>query len=978
MKPGDQVDRYLIEAELGRGGMGEVFEALDTRLARRVALKLLRGDADGLGTQRMLREARAAAAFEHPNAVVVFDVGETLGSTFIAMELVRGKPLRSYVGDETLSTSRKIRWLVDAARALGAAHRAGLVHRDVKPDNVMIREDGAVKVLDFGIARRKSGAIDPSAPTESGAVPTLTERGTVVGTPLYASPEQLRSDAIDGRSDQFSWAVMAYELLSGETPWRRTGDSVALISQILSSEPPLLSAKAPDVPDEVVAAVHRALAKLATDRHETMDDLAAVLEPFAEVGGAQVASGRRRASGDSFAPPAAATPPPTQVAKIARRTGRVAFWVLATFGGLIVALLTVAGITGNVNLKLDSNDKPKASTVVSALGCGDAKLTGEGASPDLARAIGIGACARVATDLGVDWRVGPLPGAPAGGRLAPATPLEVEAKLSKDGVEITLAIAGRRSTGKAQTPFDAVAEATPALAKQLELPPMSEAEIKAWGAKDAAGARRIERVWRRIVLNTSPDHDAAIKELIKSDADSPWPHAFAALVWMRGAEATEAARKKALELVGKLPPARAKGLRGVLLFIASEADRKEALNLLRSAYTEDPDDADLAGLYAAIAVSANADEAFAVVDRLAERHPTRSIVPLQNAISASNDRDLERDRRYLDKLEQILPETRAWYFSARNLAQQGKITEARAALAFGDRLGLSGTQADATNLQEARIFVEFAALEPKAARDLAKSMLGDPRVQISSAGAHFTIASYWLEGRVDHALTAEMREIERQRGLGSARDAARFVIMHAATLRRFGRPPLDAATLSFAEETLERSKDLSTWSVFALRAELAYGRSDRDPKKAKAELAPVLAELEQKADAAAGADLRARASHRLQLISLVRAVRGDAEAARLWRDAAQAPFRERRGVAFQAGVALEKSGALEEAVAAYKIASDATRMQAHALTFVGARLRLAEVYRALGREADAAKEEAVVNKLWRDADPAARALMRDP
>src|SRR5262249_6213458 len=137
-KSGDRVDRYIIEALLGRGGMGEVYDALDTRLGRRVALKLIQGDGEPQKNQRMMREARAAAAFEHPNAVVIYDVGEIDGSPFIAMELVRGRPLRAFVGDANVPIGRRLRWLVDTGRALAAAHRAGLVHRDVKPDNVMV------------------------------------------------------------------------------------------------------------------------------------------------------------------------------------------------------------------------------------------------------------------------------------------------------------------------------------------------------------------------------------------------------------------------------------------------------------------------------------------------------------------------------------------------------------------------------------------------------------------------------------------------------------------------------------------------------------------------------------------------------------------------------------------------------------------------------------------------------------------------
>jgi serine/threonine protein kinase len=193
-----------------------VYEARDVKLGRRVALKLLPVGADEPGRQRLLREARAAAALDHPNAVIIYDVGEDEGGEmFIAMELVRGRPLRAMIGDPSVPIARALRWLVDAARALGAAHRAGLVHRDVKPDNIVVREDGAAKVLDFGIARRDESV----AAGDLAAMSTVTADGSLVGTPRYWSPEQLRGEAVDARADQFSWAVTAFELLTGEPPW---------------------------------------------------------------------------------------------------------------------------------------------------------------------------------------------------------------------------------------------------------------------------------------------------------------------------------------------------------------------------------------------------------------------------------------------------------------------------------------------------------------------------------------------------------------------------------------------------------------------------------------------------------------------------------------------------------------------------------------------------------------------------------------
>ena len=312
----------------------------------------------------MLREARAVAAFQHPNVVVVYDVGEGAGQgegqSYIAMELVRGQTLRRYIGDGEVPIARRVRWLVDVAKALAAAHEAGLVHRDVKPDNVMVREDGVVKVLDFGIARRPTRAVDGSAPTEEGSLATLTERGVLVGTPLYASPEQLRGESLDGRSDQFSWGVLAYELFAGKPPWEGASDQLALLAQILSGSVPDLAKRVPDLPPEVVTAVNRALEKTSSARYPTMIELADALEPFAE---AKHANGR----GTTVSAPAQtlATPPPPQIRRLARKTGRVAKTALTILGALIGTAFALGAFTGRLHVGVVREDEKSDATVSS-------------------------------------------------------------------------------------------------------------------------------------------------------------------------------------------------------------------------------------------------------------------------------------------------------------------------------------------------------------------------------------------------------------------------------------------------------------------------------------------------------------------------------------------------------------------------------------------------------------------------------------
>jgi serine/threonine-protein kinase len=288
LRPGQTFGRYTIEALLGEGGMGSVYRAVDGTLQRPVALKLLRPDiATSGGAERLLREARAAAAIEHANAVTVHDVGEVGDTRYIAMELVVGRSLRAYVGDATVPIATRVRWLTDVARALDAAHARGLVHRDVKPENVMVRDDGAVKVLDFGIAGmlgEAAGAREartPAANAESWRMSftfTFTRDGALVGTPRYMAPEQINGDAVDGRADQFAWGVMAYELLSGTPPWLGDSVSVKAVFDILEKDPEPLRTVARDVPLELERIVHRALAKKPEDRYASMSAVVAALE----------------------------------------------------------------------------------------------------------------------------------------------------------------------------------------------------------------------------------------------------------------------------------------------------------------------------------------------------------------------------------------------------------------------------------------------------------------------------------------------------------------------------------------------------------------------------------------------------------------------------------------------------------------------------------------------------------------------------
>ena len=265
LTPGTRFERYDIEALVGRGGMGEVYRATDSRLHRPVALKVMRTDHDAAlavseagGTARLLREARAAAALNHPNSVAIYELGEHEGIFYIAMEFVQGAALRRYVKDPNVTIDTKVSWLVDAARALWAAHKAGLVHRDVKPGNIMVSEEGIVKVLDFGLAKVTAASAAPAG--------FSTQMGQVLGTPRYMAPEQLEGHPADASADQFSFGITAYEVISGVFPGGPLAGSVTPLDQAM-----------PGAARELARVVARMMSRKPEDRFATMEEAAHAL-----------------------------------------------------------------------------------------------------------------------------------------------------------------------------------------------------------------------------------------------------------------------------------------------------------------------------------------------------------------------------------------------------------------------------------------------------------------------------------------------------------------------------------------------------------------------------------------------------------------------------------------------------------------------------------------------------------------------------
>jgi len=281
---GTTFQRYKIETLLGSGGMGEVYRAYDPSLQRHIALKVLRADyavRDGVlradVVARAMREAQSAAAFRHPNAIAIYDVGEVDGAPFLTMELVDGRSLRSALAAGDVSLGRKLTWLIQIARALDAAHRVGLVHRDVKPDNVMVCADDTIRVLDFGIAKRVT--MTPVADTSDGATAFETADGRLLGTPRYMAPEQFTGAVVDARADQYAWGIVAYECIAGLHPSSTAREPLPLAHLTQAHKP--LTEVVPGLPPEVAAVVARALSTLPDARFASLGAAADALEPFA-------------------------------------------------------------------------------------------------------------------------------------------------------------------------------------------------------------------------------------------------------------------------------------------------------------------------------------------------------------------------------------------------------------------------------------------------------------------------------------------------------------------------------------------------------------------------------------------------------------------------------------------------------------------------------------------------------------------------
>lgn len=268
LESGEKIGRYLVKSLLGTGGMGQVYLAEDAQLERLVALKILRTNvAENAETnRRFVREAKAASALNHPNILTIYEIGEVNGWRYMASEFVKGNTLSNLIKQKTLSLLQTLEIALQVVSALAVAHKNGIVHRDIKPDNLMVREDNLVKILDFGIAK----LIEDK--TQS-----ITLTGAIIGTPHYMSPEQAEGDKPDTRTDLWSFGAVFYEMLTGEKAFAGNTLSEIIVSLMIKT-PKSICEINPEIPPEIETIVNKLLSKNREDRYQSADDVVIILQ----------------------------------------------------------------------------------------------------------------------------------------------------------------------------------------------------------------------------------------------------------------------------------------------------------------------------------------------------------------------------------------------------------------------------------------------------------------------------------------------------------------------------------------------------------------------------------------------------------------------------------------------------------------------------------------------------------------------------
>ena len=356
LKPGQVISHYRLIEKIGSGGMGMVWSAQDTKLKRDVAIKFLPPGltADPERRLRFQREAETAAGLSHPNIAVIHEVGEHEGTPFLVMELVVGKTLRDVAGMRALPVEKWLEYAIPIASALAFAHKSGIVHRDLKSNNVMVTDDGHVKLLDFGLAKlldpKSQDEPDKDATTQLETISReLTLAGVVLGTVAYMSPEQARGDEVDHRCDIFSFGVLLYELATGRFPFEGK-TAIETLNATLSYDPPPVSDLVDEVPGEAGRIVSKALEKEPQRRYQTADDMVTDFRNLKR----DLGTGRVSIPGRD-------TERALTVATKRRRGAKP--WLIGV-GAAVVLIVVIIGVLSQRGGKDGSGDRPGATATV--------------------------------------------------------------------------------------------------------------------------------------------------------------------------------------------------------------------------------------------------------------------------------------------------------------------------------------------------------------------------------------------------------------------------------------------------------------------------------------------------------------------------------------------------------------------------------------------------------------------------------------
>lgn len=571
------------------------------------------------------------------------------------------------------------------------------------------------------------------------------------------------------------------------------------------------------------------------------------------------------------------TPPPS--VSVARGTKSPRVVMLLVGIGLFVAAIVIA-----VKVRDRRTPPPVASEAPAhgPLQCSDAKVSGPGSSPGLAHMFGIGACARLGVSIGEAWTHDK---AVDRGIEATRRPVSVVVGLGPRST-VTLTLGKEVASSESTSPLEAMQDAVSQLAAKVPARPLTEAERAEWGASTDESARRIERFWRRLLMQDMKDPESDAKALTKSDPDSPWPYAFITVLTWHGSKTYDDAVQALEARLDRVSGARQRGLRALALL--KNTDPSEAMRELRKAYGDAPDDADIAGLYAALAANTvSSYEGFAVVDRLAEQFPTHALLALSNAISTKQRTDLDRDARYLARLGEVFPESQCSGDLVQHHLAKGELDAARAVAAECDRFG---TNAKSGGVDFQQALIALSAEQFDVAREIGVKGMGDPRSRARKHAADLVIGSLLAAGRVVEAEETLRSEYARQRD----EERSRVAIDHAAALlklhRRLGtKAPAEVTTwLTKAVGSASMEDDDKLW----FEADVLLAQGD---KQKLDELIVRMRKDDPSAD--------------LSSLPFVRARKGDRAAAEMVSRATRASDSAWRGVAIDAALALEATHA---------------------------------------------------------------------